>query len=708
MKREQWISRGIALVMAFILTLAGVGCMVTGFDLSADMTTLAWNILIAAVIAVLASSFGKGNFILVAVLALFLNHHWYSGDLESSIEALIYTISVRFNNAYRWGIIFWGDTLPEGESLELALSVLSIPVVWTVAWTVLRRRPAILAVPVSILMPATCFVILNSVPDTWCLFLLCTGLLLLVLTQTVRRRTARDGNRLVALLLIPVLLCTSILFWAIPMEGYSPQFETPQWLQNLMTITIPGPGTGPGTNGTEIPENVNLSELGPKSEARTEVMQVMATNQGTTYLRGQAYDLYDGTTWMVSGVDTTKDAYWPAKNMAAAGRVTIKTDQAQTLRYVPYYTRNGSYMNQIVNGRLEGEKTTQYSFLVVSCSGNYNLNTRVIQDDLVQQCLQLPESTAEQAKQIFKNIGFGPNYSARIKASMIREYVRGLVEYDTATGAMPSNKDDFALWFLTEAESGYCVHFATAATVLLRAAGVPARYVTGYMVNVGEGYTVVEERHAHAWVEYLDPDRGWTVLDPTPISDEPGVTEPTQPPTTDPTDPSESTEPTRPTDPSESTEPTEPNSSEPTASTKPAESTLPQETGPSQEQTQTNLDWSWLWDILKYTALIGGPIVLIAGQYSLRISLRKHRRRRADTNRKALEDWREVTRLSRLLRQTVPEELEELAEKAKFSQHTLTQTECDAFCQQITALQGVLRSKNPFWRFILKLVFAIE
>ena len=706
MKREQWISRSIALVMAFVLALAGVGCIVTGFHLSADMTVLGWNIFIAAVIAVLASSFGKGNFILLAVLALFLNHLWYSGDLESSLEFLVYTISVRFNNAYLCGVLFWGDTLPESAALEPALSVLSIPVVWTVAWTVLRRRPAILAVPVSILMPAVCFVILNSVPETWYLFLLCTGLLLLMLTQTVRRRTARDGNRLVALLLIPAVLCTGILFWAIPKEGYSPKFETPQWLQKLMTITIPG--IGPGVGGTDPAEEVNLAKLGPKSQAQTEVMQVTATNQGVTYLRGQAYDHYAGNTWTISGVDTTKDAYWPAKNMEAAGRVTIKTAQAQTLRYVPYYTRNGAYMNQIVNGRLEGEEETLYSFLVVTRTGNYNLNTAVVKDELVLQCLQLPETTAAQAKQIVKEIGIYQAYSDGVKAQTIKNYVRDLAEYDTATGAMPSDRDDFALWFLTEAESGYCVHFATAATVLLRAAGVPARYVTGYMVNVGEGYTIVEQRHAHAWVEYLDSERGWTVLDPTPVSEDPIVTEPTEPPVTDPTEPSESTEHTRPTGPSESSEPTGPNASEPTGSTEPGESTAPQQTQSSRGQTAAHGDWRWLWEILLYAALICGPILLIAGQYFLRIGLRKRRRRRADTNRRALEDWREVNRLSRLLGQALPEELEELAEKAKFSQHTLTAEESDAFCQQITVLREELRRKNPFWRFVLKLVFAIE
>ena len=72
---------------------------------------------------------------------------------------------------------------------------------------------------------------------------------------------------------------------------------------------------------------------------------------------------------------------------------------------------------------------------------------------------------------------------------------------------------DFATWFLEDAQSGYCVHFATTATVLLRSLGIPARYAEGYIVIQkdydkqpdAEGYISIEDTHAHAWVEVFDP-----------------------------------------------------------------------------------------------------------------------------------------------------------------------------------------------------------
>jgi hypothetical protein len=149
-------------------------------------------------------------------------------------------------------------------------------------------------------------------------------------------------------------------------------------------------------------------------------------------------------------------------------------------------------------------------------------------------------------------------------------------------------------------------------------------------------------------------------------------------------------------------------STEPTIETEPSESTVPQESRPVQGQTVTQRDWSWLWNILKYMALILGPIALTAGQYFLRISLRKRKRRKAANNEKALLDWKEVNLLSRLMKQPISEELEELAEKAKFSQYTLTAAEIDIFRNRITQLREVLRSKNWFHRLVLKLVFALE
>jgi transglutaminase-like putative cysteine protease len=72
--------------------------------------------------------------------------------------------------------------------------------------------------------------------------------------------------------------------------------------------------------------------------------------------------------------------------------------------------------------------------------------------------------------------------------------------------------------FLLESRRGFCEHYAAAFTVLMRAAGIPARIVTGYQggeFNPLGDYLIVRQRDAHAWVEvWLQPE-GWVRVDPT-------------------------------------------------------------------------------------------------------------------------------------------------------------------------------------------------
>lgn len=72
--------------------------------------------------------------------------------------------------------------------------------------------------------------------------------------------------------------------------------------------------------------------------------------------------------------------------------------------------------------------------------------------------------------------------------------------------------------FLFKTKKGHCEYFATATVLLLRAAGIPARYVTGYLVDeysLLEGNYIVRARHAHSWtMAYFD--NNWHIIDTTP------------------------------------------------------------------------------------------------------------------------------------------------------------------------------------------------
>ena len=72
--------------------------------------------------------------------------------------------------------------------------------------------------------------------------------------------------------------------------------------------------------------------------------------------------------------------------------------------------------------------------------------------------------------------------------------------------------------FLFETRRGFCEHFASAFVFAMRAAGVPARIVTGYQGgerNPVDGYLIVRQSDAHAWAEVWLEGRGWLRIDPT-------------------------------------------------------------------------------------------------------------------------------------------------------------------------------------------------
>ncbi len=67
---------------------------------------------------------------------------------------------------------------------------------------------------------------------------------------------------------------------------------------------------------------------------------------------------------------------------------------------------------------------------------------------------------------------------------------------------------------------GFCGHFASAYVTLMRAAGIPARVVTGYLGgewNAIGGYFLIRQSDAHAWAEVWLDGQGWVRIDPTAV-----------------------------------------------------------------------------------------------------------------------------------------------------------------------------------------------
>ena len=128
----------------------------------------------------------------------------------------------------------------------------------------------------------------------------------------------------------------------------------------------------------------------------------------------------------------------------------------------------------------------------------------------------------DREKALFQNLadklGLGPDRPVQKVLPEIKTYFFANFSYtlDLEIGDKTSPITEF----MTKTKTGHCEYFATATVLLLRAAGIPARYVSGYMAfekSVMGDKIVVRRKHAHAWTEVFVNGR-WIFFDTTPPS----------------------------------------------------------------------------------------------------------------------------------------------------------------------------------------------
>ncbi|MCI7442574.1 MAG: transglutaminase-like domain-containing protein [Clostridium sp.] len=133
---------------------------------------------------------------------------------------------------------------------------------------------------------------------------------------------------------------------------------------------------------------------------------------------------------------------------------------------------------------------------------------------------KLPESTLNKVREEYEDLGKRDYYGVDDKIQLAKEIINSETSYTLSPGKLPRGKD-FVEYFLFENKKGYCSHYASAACVLLRMWGVPARYVEGYLAkSYGANEVNVKDSSAHAWVEVYIDGIGWRIVDVTPGYDD--------------------------------------------------------------------------------------------------------------------------------------------------------------------------------------------
>lgn len=153
-------------------------------------------------------------------------------------------------------------------------------------------------------------------------------------------------------------------------------------------------------------------------------------------------------------------------------------------------------------------------------------------DYVTAHYLDIPLDLQDFLQSVHEEIGTSSSKEKQIL--LIQKYFLDNFTYTMAPGATPY-RQDYVRYFLETQKRGYCAHFASAATLLLRSYGIPARYVEGYAVSFSEvaegealsdnvedwqtGYNPLKDTgvikvsatdaDAHAWVEVYFPEVGW-------------------------------------------------------------------------------------------------------------------------------------------------------------------------------------------------------
>ena len=453
-----------------------------------------------------------------------------------------------------WIDLLWisGELLPSGVHFLLLLMVIKL-------FNLESRRDYLHLYAISLM---AILASAASTTDLWYLpvFLayLLTGVWTLVLYQLTREsEDAVPGGRSTSSVDSPSARATRItpqLFWLANGLAFGTLLFT---VMIFFTIPRVSAGFGHMSSGETLrtsgfSETVNLGVIGPIKRDPGIVMRVELADRPRNstdhlYLRGMAYDHYDGRSWATQL--TQRSALTEAspgifavpsslpRSATQSGDVIRQTILLEVLDTAVLFA---APFPESVSGEFFSVQSDPTAALYVpvppSSRTEYTVLSRqhaVLPADLQPQpvaysasfarhYLQVPGSSdrvAALAQEVTQ-----AKASAYEKALAIQDHLSGHFRYSLD---IPASSQERPLEeFLFSRKTGYCEHYATAMVVMLRSVGVPARLVTGFLAtewNQYGNYYLVRQRDAHAWVEVYLPRSGWVTMDPTPAVIESGT-----------------------------------------------------------------------------------------------------------------------------------------------------------------------------------------
>nr|AAB62310.1 YebA [Bacillus subtilis] len=210
--------------------------------------------------------------------------------------------------------------------------------------------------------------------------------------------------------------------------------------------------------------------------------------------------------------------------MYPIGAETIQPKQAVSLEMNGNTEQISPISEQAGEIRNMGNYTVTYNSPVYKLDELRKVKVRKNSEEYTfsDRYMQLPDSLPERVRTLaIKLTQDHDNMFDKVKA--VEDYLgSNAFTYETENVTIPKNDEDYVDQFLFETKMGYCDNFSSAMVVLLRSAGIPARWVKGYTSgeykeagNKNGSIYEVTNNNAHSWVEVYFPEQGWVTFEPT-------------------------------------------------------------------------------------------------------------------------------------------------------------------------------------------------
>ena len=240
--------------------------------------------------------------------------------------------------------------------------------------------------------------------------------------------------------------------------------------------------------------------------------------------------------------------YYPAYPDGSGGMVPLLDLDADAGVILPWFGLMNTYEQDFyTTGKLEG-LNTEIPYVREGKEGaNEDAQTRffmprqpLYQKEAQKLYTKLPESGLEEIKAQFTPELYAQLGSLDRFTSYVQAYMQSHYTYDEQPGEVPEG-EDFIEYFIGTNKKGFSAHFASAAVMMYRAAGIPARYAEGYVIaptdffkdyqkgsatlhDLASGQSLTAVRYElpvtdaaqHAWVEVYVDGIGWQPVEVTP------------------------------------------------------------------------------------------------------------------------------------------------------------------------------------------------